>query len=68
MIDEKHKCEQYMKARLATKDSKAGQSWYEIIPAEPGDKPWRQKSATRGGNKPDGKAGYIDRHGFNPHT
>lgn len=69
MIDEKHKVERYKKAREATKDSKAGQGWHEIIPAEKGAKPWSKGSATVGGYKDDGgRSGYIGKNGFNPHT
>jgi len=70
MIDEKHKCENYMKAR---EHSTAG--WHKIELAPPNSNPWRQKSATRNGNSPtkvrrhgEGLAGYIDKHGFNSHT
>ena len=68
MIDSKHKCEQYMNARTANNGKKGCGGWHEIVPANKGDKPWRQKSATVGGNKCDGRSGYISKNGFNPHT
>lgn len=71
MIDSLHKCEQYKKAREATKDSKAGKRHHEIVEAPAGSKTWRQKSATIGGNKdqsPHKSNGYISKDGFNPHT
>jgi hypothetical protein len=70
MVDEKHKCENYMKAREHTVEG-----WHNIVPAEVGAIPWRQKSATRNGNKAQsvarvghGTPGYISKSGFNPHT
>ena len=63
MVDEKHKCEKYEKAR----QNVAG--WHKIVEAEPGATIWRQKSATIGGNRDDGgHSGYIGKNGFNSHT
>lgn len=76
MTDERHKCENYMAAREASHVK----GWHKIVPADAGAEVWRQKSATRGGNKPvsvrrvgrDGKtvgdAGYIGKNGWNSHT
>lgn len=71
MTDELHKCENYRDAR----GERLGGGWHKIEPAAPNATPWRQKSATRNGNKPttvrrhgEGLAGYIDKHGFNAHT
>lgn len=64
MIDEKHKCENYMKARKHTTEG-----WHKIVEAEPGATVWRKKSATVGGNKDDGgRHGWIGKNGFHPHT
>ena len=70
MIDDKHKCENYMKAR---EHSTGG--WHKIELAPINSNPWRQKSATIGGNKPttvrrhgEGLAGYIGKWGFEAHT
>lgn len=72
MIDDKHKCENYMKAR---EHSTGG--WHKIELAPPNSNPWRQKSATRNGNSArnnlvrrhgEGLAGFINKNGFNPHT
>jgi len=75
MIDLRHKCENYKIQREKSKGSKCSQGWHAIVPAEDGANPWRQKSATIGGNRPttvmrhgEGLAGYINKHGFNPHT
>ena len=68
MIDARHKCEQYRDTRQSTKGTKAGEGWYDIVEAGRGAVPWKQRTATRGGNKPDGKAGYISKNGFNFHT
>ena len=71
MIDDKHKCENYMNAR----GERMGGGWHKIELAPPKSNPWRQRSCTVGGNKPttvmrhgEGLAGYVDKHGFNPHT
>lgn len=71
MIDDKHKCENYMTARESTMKG----VWHKIELAPPNSNPWRQQSATRNGNSPttvkrhgEGLAGYIDKHGFNAHT
>ena len=71
MIDERRKCENYRDAR----GERMGGGWHKIEFAPPNSNPWRQKSATIGGNRPttvmrhgEGLAGYIDKHGFNPHT
>ena len=70
MVDVLHKCENYRDARLPSV-----KGWHSIVLAEAGAVPWRQKSATVGGNHCEmvqrvghGPAGYIDRNGFNPHT
>lgn len=75
MVDVLHKCENYRNARSHTV-----YGWHDIVPAEAGAVVWRQKSATVGGNRcvtvkrvgkngqTTGEAGYIDKHGFNPHT
>jgi hypothetical protein len=70
MVDEKHKCENYQRARECSTNG-----WHKIELASPGSTVWRQKSATIGGNKPttvkrhgEGLAGYIGKNGFNPHT
>ena len=70
MVDVLHKCKNYLVARMHTV-----RGWHDIVPAESGAVPWRQKSATVGGNRCEmvgrvghGPAGYIDKHGFNPHT
>lgn len=81
MVDEKSKCEKYMKARENSgNNSVAARGWHKIELAPPGSTPWRQKSATIGGNKDiSGPAvfnrhgirkvnGYIGKNGFNPHT
>jgi hypothetical protein len=71
MVDELHKCENYMNAR--EKSGVGG--WHNIVPAESDAVIWRQKSATIGGNKCTsvprigrGLAGYISKNGFEPHT
>ena len=75
MTDVLHKCENYMKQR-----EHSVKGWHKIEMASPNATVWRQKSATVGGNrsvsvlrvnkqgKTFGNAGYIDKHGFNPHT
>lgn len=70
MVDELHKCENYMKARSHTV-----KGWHEIVPASSDATVWRQKSATIGGNRCEsvqrvghGLSGYINKNGFNPHT
>lgn len=75
MTDEKRKVENYKAQREATKGSKAARGWHEIVPAQPNANPWRQKSATVGGNRcervariGEGPSGYIGRNGFNAHT
>jgi hypothetical protein len=76
MIDERHKCENYMNARTANNGAKGCGGWHKIELAPPNSNPWRQKSATRNGNKPnygtrrhgEGLAGYISKNGFNAHT
>jgi hypothetical protein len=62
MIDKKHKCENYRDARGNVR------GFHDIVDAPPGVKPWRQKSSTIGGNKADGKSGYISKSGFQHHT
>jgi hypothetical protein len=71
MIDERRKCENYRDAR----ENSGVKGWHDIQLAESGAKPWRQKSATVGGNKCEsvqrvgkGPAGYISKHGFEAHT
>jgi len=75
MVDVLNKCENYKTQREKSKGSKCSMGWHSIVPAEAGAVPWRQKSATVGGNRCEmvqrvghGPAGYIDKHGFNPHT
>ncbi len=70
MVDERHKCENYRKAREHTV-----QGWHDIKPAEANAKIWRKGSATVGGNKCEsvlrvgrGPSGYIGKNGFNAHT
>lgn len=69
MVDTLGKCENYRNARAHCR------GWHEIVEADNGAKPWRQKSATVGGNKCNdvvrigrGANGYIGKNGFNPHT
>ena len=75
MIDDKHKCENYMSQREGSKGSKCSQGWHKLELAPPNSNPWRQRSCTIGGNRPttvmrhgEGLAGYVDKHGFHPHT
>ena len=69
MTDLFHKVENYKEQREKTKGSKAGRGWHKIVPAEHNANVWKQKSTTVGGNRDDGgRSGYIDKHGFNPHT
>lgn len=76
MIDQKHKCEIYMKAREATKSSKAGAGWHKIELAPHGSIPWKQKTASikGGGDKTNsgpcvgGLSGYISKNGFQANT
>ena len=70
MIDEKHKCENYMKAREHSTNG-----WHKIELAPPNSNPWRQKSATVGGNRSHsvdrvghGRPGWIGKNGFQEHT
>lgn len=70
MVDEKHKCENYMNSREHSVDG-----WHKIELAPVDAKEWRQQSATRGGNKchsvkriGEKTPGYIGKNGFNPHT
>jgi len=70
MTDVLHKCQNYRDARL---HSTSG--WHDIVPAEAGAVPWRQKSATVGGNRCEmvnrighGRAGWIGKTGFQEHT
>lgn len=71
MVDTFDKCDKYRMSR----ENSGVVGWHAIKHAEPGDKTWRQKSATRGGNKCESVAmvnrptpGYVDKHGFHPHT
>ena len=71
MIDDKHKCENYLSAR----GERMSGGWHKIELAPPNSNPWRQRSCTIGGNKPttvmrhgECLAGYVDKHGFHPHT
>ncbi len=69
MIDDKHKCENYMNARTANNGEKGCGGWHRIELAPKNAQPWRQKSATVGGNRDDGgRSGYIGKNGFNAHT
>lgn len=68
MVDSLHKCELYKKAR-----ENNVRGFHVIRPG--GDRVWRQKTATIGGNKPigvpvigKGVSVYVNRNGFNPHT
>lgn len=61
MVDTKHQCEKYMKARMATRNV---EGWHDIIPAEKDSKPWKQKTASVGGKY----GGWIGKNGYNPHT
>jgi hypothetical protein len=75
MIDEKKKCENYMKSREPNV-----KGWHKIELAPAGSDMWRQKSSTIGGNGNNcgpvkinrhGKnqiQGYISKQGFVPHT
>lgn len=70
MVDTYKKCKNYWDAR----DSSCN-GWHDIVPAENGSTVWKQKTATVGGNKVTtvprvgkGLAGYVDKHGFHPHT
>jgi hypothetical protein len=75
MIDVLHKCENYKTQREKSKGSKCSMGWHSIVPAEAGAVPWRQKSATVGGNRCEmvdrvghGRAGWIGKAGFQEHT
>jgi hypothetical protein len=70
MIDDRHKCENYKEQR-----EHSVEGWHKIEPAPANSNPWRQKSATRNGNKcqmvrrhGEGLPGYIGANGFNAHT
>lgn len=73
MTSSKEKCLNYQKARKHTV-----KGFHEILPAEKGEKEWKQKSSTIGGNKCEvprinrhGKTtrnGWIGKNGFNEHT
>ncbi len=67
MVDSYDKCYKYLKARQNVT------GWHNI--EEGGDKVWRQKTCTIGGNKANyvdrvGKSrpGYIGKYGFEEHT
>ncbi len=67
MTDSYDKCLKYQKSRQNVK------GWHEI--KEGGDKVWRQKSCTVGGNKShsvgrvgEARPGYIGKFGFTEHT
>lgn len=75
MVDVLHKCENYRDKREKTKGSDCSRGWHQIVPAEAGAIPWRQKSATVGGNRCEmvdrvghGRAGWIGKAGFQEHT
>ncbi len=69
LIDTKDRCLKYQKAREASKGTKAAAGWHQIVEAEKGARPWKQKTSTVGGNKDDGgRSGYISKNGFNAHT
>jgi hypothetical protein len=75
MTDILTKCENYKTQREKTKGSNCAHGWHTIVPAEIDAKPWRQRSCTIGGNRVttvmrhgEGLAGYVDKHGFHPHT
>jgi hypothetical protein len=75
MIDVLHKVENYKSQRENTKGAKCSQGWHEIVPAEPTDTPWKQKTCTVGGNRPTdvprvgrGRNGWVGKHGFSEHT
>ncbi len=59
MIDEKHKCENYAKARQNV------EGWHKLEVAPEGSVTWRQKSASVGDKR---TGGYISKHGFQHHT
>lgn len=65
MTDTRKKCENYQKAREASKVK----GWHEIVNADADAVVWRKKSATVGGNRNDGgRSGWIGKNGFNQHT
>jgi hypothetical protein len=75
MIDKLSKVENYKRQREKTKGSDAARGWHEIVPAEAGAVPWRQRSATVGGNRCEtvlrighGLPGWIGKNGFQVHT
>jgi len=45
MIDQLHKCENYMAARVASKA--CGGRWYDIVPAEKGATIWRKDTTNQ---------------------
>jgi hypothetical protein len=47
MIDRRHKCVNYMVARLSSKGTKAGQGWYDIIPAEKDAVMWKKDNSNQ---------------------
>lgn len=70
MIDTLTKCENYRDAREHTV-----RGWHDIRVADSEATTWRQKTATRGGNKCESVArvnrptpGWIGKNGFRPHT
>jgi hypothetical protein len=74
MIDERHKVENYQKAR----ENSGVPGWHDIEPAPKDAAVWRQKTTTiRGsGDKHNsapplvgrGRSGYISKHGFQENT
>lgn len=74
MIDERHKCENYMKSR----ENSGVTGWHAISPAPSNSVVWRQKTTTiRGsGDKHNrgallvgkGPSGYISKRGFQQNT
>lgn len=61
MTDSLVKCENYRKAREATKNSKAGNGFYEIREAEKDQETYKVKGANR-------EKGWIGKHGWSDHT
>ncbi len=75
MTDVLHKCKNYKTQREKSKGSECSRGWHSIVPAEADAVVWKQRTCTVGGNRPttvmrhgEGLAGYINKHGFNPHT
>ena len=65
MTDELNKCENFRDQRIK---SGCSEKWHEIKLAEKDASVWRKRSASVGGNKCDGKSGYVSKRGFQYHT